>query len=1279
MSFAFLQKKNNKGAVPGTLAEGEQNGMKHSLVKFKSSKQLKQLKQNNAQKRSADLSRIKLERRFSQSETALARLPLNRSTSEEGPVAPNSQTDNLARHKTVVADKQDRAVSPLSPYVLDDAGPNLSPLAIEMPEFGPSFGMEEVLNDPGPDASQSQPRPSQQPASTSSTPDTWDRHSSYYSPASSTSSLSDFSTGNTPVDKSTTHLQQAFVVAKPAKAGVLDKKPTFDRPLSPPSRPPPKHPLRNKANTSADLKNKPLPRVPSQPTITVPKEIPPREPSHIAHLMSRYSSSAPTGESDESPIDKFFGPRLSADDDKKTVSPANYDDLESELDRIIGESRQVQTATSPRPPVEDEDEHIDVVAPLNVGAGGRKSTSTSTSSSSTKQARPGRSRASTAGSFSLFPPTTNTKTVTPRPPPQPQPSPPTHTRLESTSSAESDASALASMDSSAQRSVSTKTVGRKLRYSLRLPPNLRRQKTCLVQPPRVEPADHTSVLVTLEDDQAALAKSTERYIDAEIAKALDVAIEEQGELEDSGSEGDDDDNNKKPAHNSHHNETDEWSTIYPLKAVKKLGIPLMSSSHIPRLSSSDNEKALRLQLPKLNTAAPNTLAHSQIIPQPPPAAASVKSYPETPDDVGLHTRSFIMDSPPVQSPIDEKDEEQQEANPPRDDAMPHSDKIFISLNRMETVTEEMSPRAQEVPLMLGQSSESRNLQPQPLYELDGNGSTPIVASPRPFENVNLPMPSGMPEKVVVALMMNVSNLDQLFNYALLNKQFYCVFKRNELSFIKNALFQMSPPAWELREMSPPWTEELQSIQDPDATVPEYTPTSYLRHYGRDMINLAKLKSLILARCGTFVRPETVGGLAGSDELRADEIDEAFWRIWTFCRIFGCGKNREADVKGQMDWLNGGVVANGNKAGATVFMPEPSFSMNNVLFDPPAGFGIGNGEGLTHGQLYDMMEIWNCLSVLVQVMHGESKEARQAGVFDGMDISPGDISKEDCMLEEWTSYILTLGPSALVALSSVCPNDSAQATFAKAKQMGLTKWEPPEPGSSRQAFLREAIARTYETRIAPQQNATAQQQQQQQSSNGGSPVRRNNPTPTSEPRASYSMSQNAREPGRRPDLAIMNEDDTLSQFYNNDNSYHVHTNHRNHNNHNNYHNNHVPPYTAPNHEPLPVSHGPPPRYSALSTFVDPVDKAIATMVNDLGFSEHDAKWALKITDTGDMLDTEAAIRLLTKERKKRSKGKVSQLWRTGSNNNSGDEGGPENLVDSLVNAPKHSSGAGWRWA
>jgi hypothetical protein len=43
--------------------------------------------------------------------------------------------------------------------------------------------------------------------------------------------------------------------------------------------------------------------------------------------------------------------------------------------------------------------------------------------------------------------------------------------------------------------------------------------------------------------------------------------------------------------------------------------------------------------------------------------------------------------------------------------------------------------------------------------------------------------------------------------------------------------------------------------------------------------------------------------------------------------------------------------------------------------------------------------------------------------------------------------------------------------------------------------------------------------------------------------------------------------------------------------------------------------------------DPVDIAMHTIVNELGFSQEDAKWALKHTDTGESIDVDAAVDLL----------------------------------------------------
>jgi hypothetical protein len=49
------------------------------------------------------------------------------------------------------------------------------------------------------------------------------------------------------------------------------------------------------------------------------------------------------------------------------------------------------------------------------------------------------------------------------------------------------------------------------------------------------------------------------------------------------------------------------------------------------------------------------------------------------------------------------------------------------------------------------------------------------------------------------------------------------------------------------------------------------------------------------------------------------------------------------------------------------------------------------------QLFDMMEMWNCLGVLLQGFQGRTAEARQFGVYDKTDIRGGDIDGEELML------------------------------------------------------------------------------------------------------------------------------------------------------------------------------------------------------------------------------------------------------------------------------------------
>jgi hypothetical protein len=80
-------------------------------------------------------------------------------------------------------------------------------------------------------------------------------------------------------------------------------------------------------------------------------------------------------------------------------------------------------------------------------------------------------------------------------------------------------------------------------------------------------------------------------------------------------------------------------------------------------------------------------------------------------------------------------------------------------------------------------------------------------------------------------------------------------------------------------------------------------------------------------------------------------------------------------------------------------------------------------------------------------------------------------------------------------------------------------------------------------------------------------------------------------------------------------------------------------------------------------LDPVDRAIDMMVNELGFSPQDAKWALKITDTGEGIDATAAVELLQRQRMQNERNPFGQ---------------GNTLLSDVIKRQK-SQELGWRWA
>lgn len=318
------------------------------------------------------------------------------------------------------------------------------------------------------------------------------------------------------------------------------------------------------------------------------------------------------------------------------------------------------------------------------------------------------------------------------------------------------------------------------------------------------------------------------------------------------------------------------------------------------------------------------------------------------------------------------------------------------------------------------------------------------------------------EDVLLKILGALTSFDDLFNTATINKGMYRVFKENEMDLIRAVAQNQSAAGWEFREWCPPaCATEVENSSKASSQL-EHTPASYLRCHTRDLETIQQLKLLVLGKCHTFIRRETAFALSTPCHPHAQRFTDAFWRIWAFCTIFGSQKGREDDITGQVDWLKGGLLANNQGFSATV-NTNLEFDMGSVLLNAPEHFAQGNRGGLTAGQLYDMTEIWTCLATLLAPYQNCTLAASDHGVFEHCKIQQGDVEREEHMLEEWTAYLLSLGPAAVLEMAQLASDPSVG--FAVAQENGWTRWTPPMYNNSRTTFLKEPVSRLYEERVA----------------------------------------------------------------------------------------------------------------------------------------------------------------------------------------------------------------------
>ncbi|KXT04704.1 hypothetical protein AC578_2073 [Pseudocercospora eumusae] len=374
-----------------------------------------------------------------------------------------------------------------------------------------------------------------------------------------------------------------------------------------------------------------------------------------------------------------------------------------------------------------------------------------------------------------------------------------------------------------------------------------------------------------------------------------------------------------------------------------------------------------------------------------------------------------------------------------------------------------SKRSQDL-LVLPQLEVQESLQDK-LTDADvGEQNEDVSAGPSPIceEGVDTAaVSSASAEEVLLGILSSLASTDDLFNTAIINKGMYRVYKQNEMFLLRTVMANQSPAAWELREWSPPECNEVASSEASSQL--EYDPLSYMRCFRRDLGVIERLKRLIMEHCQSFIRRETTFALSTPTHPNAQRFNDSFWRIWCFCEIFGGKKGREEDITGQLDWLKGGLLANNRGFSATV-NTNLDFEMSSVLLNAPDHFARANPHGLAASQLFDMTEIWTCFAVLLQGYSGRIMQARDFGVFDNCDLVEGDIEAEEAMLEEWISYLLTLGPSVVLDMALLA-SDTTPSGFAYAKQQGWTNWTPPVFNGSRSNFLKEPVARSYEEQVA----------------------------------------------------------------------------------------------------------------------------------------------------------------------------------------------------------------------
>lgn len=176
------------------------------------------------------------------------------------------------------------------------------------------------------------------------------------------------------------------------------------------------------------------------------------------------------------------------------------------------------------------------------------------------------------------------------------------------------------------------------------------------------------------------------------------------------------------------------------------------------------------------------------------------------------------------------------------------------------------------------------------------------------------------DDILIHIFSHLDSLPSMESLSLAHPRFHTVLASNKLFILRGIINNISAPASTLVELSKPSGA--------------HTAKSYSESYASSIDVVHTIKALIQSRCRFFL---TSGKMDFLNDRAERAFDDALYNIWIFCTLF---RDRRESAERQMEWLR----------------------------------GFGSME------LLDILEIWQCLGVLLRPLAESTELARKYGII-----------------------------------------------------------------------------------------------------------------------------------------------------------------------------------------------------------------------------------------------------------------------------------------------------------